>query len=191
MSEEDVIEIVKRLKNNDFNSDIANDYGVGKGTIADIRQHKTWTYLTKDITFDSLVGRQRPPHKRVVQYDEQGHEINRYESATDASKITGVGHKLISQVCHGEKRIAHGFIWRFENDPFDKYEVENTHQVKVDKYDLSGKYIETFSSVVDANNSIASGNVNSVINKKTKSAGGFYWVRHNEKFIMPKYERNR
>ena len=59
MTEKQVLEIIKRLKNDEFNSDIAKDFGVNVNTIEDIRQHRTWTYLTKDIIFNSIKGRKR------------------------------------------------------------------------------------------------------------------------------------
>lgn len=125
LTENQVLDIIERLKCNEFNSDIAKDYCVSSRTIDDIRSHRTWTYLTENIIFDDISSRNRPRNsKPVVQYDENGNYIATYKNARVAEQETGINHKLISSVANGHKRIAHGYIWRFENDPFDKYPIE-------------------------------------------------------------------
>ena len=124
LTEVQVLEIIERLKNNDFIIDIAKDYCVSNETISSIRNHKTWTHLTKDIVFDDISFHKKERAKRtkpVVQYDECGNYIATYKGARVAEQETGISHKLISAVCNGNKRIAHGFIWRFEGDLFNKY----------------------------------------------------------------------
>lgn len=190
LTEKQVLEIIERLKKNDYNLDIANDYNVSTETINDIRNHKTWKNLTKNIVFDDISTRKRPRGtKPVVQYDENGQYIATYRSARDVQKELGISYKLVSAVCNGTKRIAHGFIWRFEGEQFDKYETENKYQIKVDKYDAYGNFIETFNSIKEANDSIQTGRVDLVIKGEIKSAGGFYWCRHGEVFSIPEYER--
>lgn len=187
LTEKQVIEIIERLKNNDFNLDIANDYGVSPRTIDDIRGHRSWTHLTNNIIFDDISSRKRPRGtKPVVQYSEDGEYIATYSSARDAQKELGIGYKLISAVCNGSKRIAHGYIWRFEGDSFDKYETENTYLIKVDKYDLNGNFIQTFDSIVEANKSIETGRVDTALKTKNKYAGGFYWTKHGEELQLHK-----
>lgn len=118
-----VKEIINKLQNNEFNSDIAKEYGVSAGTINDIRKHKTWTNLTKDIEFDSIKGRKRPCNKKVDIYDLFGNFIATAESAVAAELEYGIPRRNVSQVCNGEKRQSHGYICRFYGDPFDKYNV--------------------------------------------------------------------
>ena len=127
LTEVQVLEIIERLKNNDFTTDIAKDYQVATGTISSIRNHQTWLHLTKDIVFDDISYHRKErtrKSKPVVQYDEGGNYIATYDGARIAEKETGIGHKLISAVCNGKKRIAHGYIWRFECDSFDKYNTK-------------------------------------------------------------------
>lgn len=45
-SKQDVIEIKKRIKNGDLGAHIANDYGVNKVLIYNIKSGKTWKYIT-------------------------------------------------------------------------------------------------------------------------------------------------
>lgn len=187
LTEKQVLEIIKRLKNNDFNLDIANDYKVSVETINDIRNHKTWKSFTENIIFDDISSRKRPRGtKPVVQYSEDGKYIATYKSAREVQKETGISYKLVSSVCNGSKRIAHGYIWRFEGDSFDKYETENTYLIKVDKYDLDGNFIQTFDSIVEANKSIETGRVDRALKTKNKYAGGFYWTKHGERLQFHK-----
>ena len=187
LTEKQVLEIIKRLKNNDFNLDIANDYKVSVETINDIRNHKTWKSFTENIIFDDISSRKRPRGtKPVVQYSEDGKYIATYKSAREVQKETGISYKLVSSVCDGSKRIAHGYIWRFEGDSFDKYETENTYLIKVDKYDLDGNFIQTFDSIVEANKSIETGRVDRALKTKNKYAGGFYWTKHGERLQFHK-----
>lgn len=117
LKENEVKEIIIRLLNNEFNSDIAKDYNVSPGTIDDIRKHKTWKYLTSGIEFDNIKNRKRTrTTKPVIQYDLECNFIAEYSSAREAEKVTGIGFRLISQVCHREKRSTHGYIFRFKDD---------------------------------------------------------------------------
>lgn len=189
LTEKQVIEIIERLKTNDFNLDIANDYGVSQGTIDDIRCHKTWKHLTGNIVFDNISSRRRPRStKPVIQYSEDGTYIATYKSARDVQRELGIGYKIISAVCNGKKRTAHGYIWRFEGDSFNKYNTENSHLTKVDQYDKNGVLIKTWNSIKEAESAIGT-HLNSVLNGTCKSAANFYWCKHGEKFSIPTYQR--
>lgn len=180
LSKEEVIEIIDRLKKNEFNSDIAKDYGVSSNTIDDIRNHRTWKELTNGITFDSIKGRNRAVGaKPICQYDETGKLLKTFASAREAERETGIGYKLISQVCNGEKRIAHGYIWRFCEDAFDKYETENTYLIKVDQYSKTGEFLKTYNSIKEASEAVGK-DISSALRGRTKSCGGYYWSRYGE-----------
>lgn len=186
-----VLTIIELLKENSHISEIANHFGVSPNTISDIYMHRTWRELTENIIFPKQKHIHRSINaKQVVQYDLQGNIINRYSSAREAERQTGIGYKQISQVCNGEKRMAHNYIWRFKDDSFDRYETENTYTIKIDQYDKRGIYIQTFDSIKDAKKCIGVSGIESVINGRTKSAGGFFWCRHGDLFVMPKYECN-
>lgn len=191
LTEIQVLEIIERLKNNDFTTDIAKDYFVSTETISSIRNHNTWTHLTKNIIFDDISYHRKERTRKtkpVIQYDENGDYIATYESARVAEQETNISHKLISSVCNGHKRIAHGFIWRFEGDSFEKYNTENLNFVRVDQYDKDGIFIKTWDSEKEVALSIGI-HLHSVLSGKCNSAGGFYWCKHGEKFSLPEYKR--
>lgn len=126
--------------------------------------------------------------KPVVQYDNIGNYIATYKSARIAEKETGISFKLISSVCNGKKRIAHGYIWRFEGDPFNKYNTENSYMIKIDQYNKNGNYIKTWDSIKEIEDVIGI-KISGVLYGSCHSAGGFYWCKHGDKFSIPKYER--
>lgn len=127
-------------------------------------------------------------NKRVKQFNEDGVLISTYESARIAEKETGISYKLISAVCNGSKKSAHGFIWRFENDSFDKYNTKNQNSVKVDQYDKNGVFIKTYNSIKQVKEVLGI-NISAVINGRAKSAGGYYWCMNGKKFEIPQYKR--
>jgi hypothetical protein len=42
--------------------------------------------------------------------------IAEYESAREAEKITGIGFRMISRVCNGQRHQTHGFIFKFKDE---------------------------------------------------------------------------
>ena len=183
--------VIPRLINNEFNSDIAKDLNVSTGTINDIRHHRTWKKYTKDIVFDDISERNRGRKPRkIVQFSLDGIKLKTYYSANDAGDDIGVNPKMIMDVCSGNKRQCRGYVWRYDDDTFDKYDTTNYACVKIDKFSKKdGQYICTYNSINEANDSINNGDVRSVLNGQAKSAGGYFWCRHGEKFNLPTYEK--
>lgn len=181
--------IIPRLINNDFNSDIAKDLNVSSGTIDDIRHHRTWKKYTDSIVFDDISERKRGMKtKSVTQYSLDGIKINNYKSAAEAGDVVNVNPKMIMDVSSGKKHQCRGYIWRYNDDAFDKYDVINHACVKIDKYSINdGKYICTYNSIIEANESIEHGDVRLVLTGQAKSAGGYFWCRNGDNFVMPKY----
>ena len=112
-----VKEIISMLLNADYMSDIARRYGVAAETIRDIANHKTWKFLTDGIEFPDISRHKKVAgEKAICQYTYNWDYIATYKSARDAEKHTGVGFRLISQVCNGEKPSAHGFRFAFAQE---------------------------------------------------------------------------
>lgn len=55
------------------------------------------------------------PNYEVSSNGEVGNEV-KYISAKEASRITGINQGSISKCCKGERRIAGGFRWRYEQE---------------------------------------------------------------------------
>lgn len=79
--------------------------------------------------------------KKIKQYDECGNLIETYDSALEAEiKSNHFFRKQgISACCCGNSRIYKGYIWRYLNDDFNKYNVE----LKRKKRDTSKETIST------------------------------------------------
>lgn len=113
--------------------------------------------------------------KSVCQYDENGNLIACFSSTKEAEEKTSCRVKLISQCCHGEKRIVNGFIWRFEGDSFEKFPTKCPHYKPVYQCDLDGNVIETFRTIKEAVNKTGITSISCVLKGKTKTAGGYAW----------------
>ena len=114
LTEKEVKEIISLLIDNVYTCDIAKKYDVKTSTIDDIYFHRTWSELTKNIVFPSRKNnKSRYIGKKVIQYDLNLKYINEYESAREAEKITGIGYKMISRVCNGQRPYTHGYIFKF------------------------------------------------------------------------------
>lgn len=119
LDEEKVANIICRILNGDFYSDIAKDFGVERSTIDDIVNRKIWKNLTIDVEFPVISNRRRNKGKPILQYDKEMNFIDRYESARDAYAKTGIPYKAISRVCRGERPYTHGYIFMFESGDFE------------------------------------------------------------------------
>lgn len=118
LTETEVKEIIERMLNNEYDIDIAQLYNVSYGTIDDIRHHRTWKELTDGIEFlyNKATGRNNKP---ILQYDLEGNFIAEYENARVAERATGIGFRMISRVCNGDRPHTHGYIFRFKTKQND------------------------------------------------------------------------
>jgi len=62
--------------------------------------------------------------KRVKQYDRQGNLIRIHASIMDAAASVGGTFRVVSATCCGAKKTAYGFVWRFDDDAFNKFDSE-------------------------------------------------------------------
>ena len=117
LSESDVCEIIQKLLNGEYMGDIAREYNVNSATIRDIKNHRRWTDLTKDITFPPVSKRTvKGIHgKRVNQYTLDGVLINSFVSAAEAERVTGCPHQNIYDVCSGRHKTCKGYVWKYTN----------------------------------------------------------------------------
>lgn len=81
-----------------------SNYGTAKERSA---AHKNYA----EIARKGLVYKYKP----VVQYNLNGEFVKRWESATHCEKVLGINASRIRSCCRGVSKIAHGYIWRYEN----------------------------------------------------------------------------
>lgn len=74
-----------------------------------------WDYYEEGITYslkddvDKYIGNSKP----VAQYDKGMNLIAVFESAREAERQTGIGYKLISRVCNGDRKSTCGYVFKF------------------------------------------------------------------------------
>lgn len=129
---------------------------------------------------------------KVDEYDLDGNFIQTHDSIIDAAKSVGSNHNIaIRKCCYGESKFAFQRIWRFNGEPFDKYELPNKilanrsyKLASIDQYDLNGKYIKTFDSISNAcrelNVSEKSSHISECCMGKIRSIYGYVWRYHGD-----------
>lgn len=79
-----------------------------------------WCTAKCNIRYGSCIDRRANKQKvtrgnPIISIDNNGNEV-KYISAKEASRITGINQGSISKCCKGERRIAGGFRWRYEQE---------------------------------------------------------------------------
>lgn len=132
--------------------------------------------------------------KAILQYDFDGNVIGIYNSECDAADaVNATVSSSISKACINKTTIAHGYIWRFLEEPLTKKELLeiNNRYVPINQYTEDGVFIRQWSSIKEAGETLgidrtAIGMVCSGINNSRHTAGGFVWTRFNKPFINEK-----
>lgn len=91
----------------------------------------------------------------ILKYDLEGNFIREYKSMSEAERIEGINHASICICCSGKVSYQCGYIWIYKGDEDTLQErVQRVKMVykpkKVAMYDLDGKYIKTYNSVLQA-----------------------------------------
>lgn len=177
LTEQNVLDIIERLKIPESPYHIALDYGVSVGTITHIRDHKSWKHLTRGIEFDKY-----SKVKAIDVYTKHGIFLQTYDSAIIVERELGVKYSVVLGVCNGEKCTASGYIFRFHGHAFDEYRtIRNFVQmVQIDQYDLNWNLVHTYISITEARKITGIKNISNVLLGKRRSAGGYYWLRHGD-----------
>lgn len=115
---------------------------------------------------------------KVKQFSKEGKLIKTWNSISDAAAAIGVSSGMISQCCKGKRgrKTVSGFVWRYENDEFLKYNISNEKLRKVIK--LEDEYEkEIYNSLVEAGekNGIRPNDICLCCRGHIKTAGGFRW----------------
>lgn len=178
LTEQQVLKIIDELKGgNKSNAQIARDYGVYPSTIGAICNHQSWCHLTNGIEFE-------PRKKQIDMYSQSGEYIKTFKTINKAAKAVGVSPSSISAVVHGKARSVGGYIWRFEGHPFNEFWtiVGETHWKAINQFDENWNLVKSYCSLTEASKEtgINLASISSVLKKKYKTAGGYYWLYADE-----------
>ena len=53
--------------------------------------------------------------KSVCQYDKNNNLVKKFESLSEANRITGINLTCICECCKGRQKTAGGYIWKYED----------------------------------------------------------------------------
>lgn len=107
----------RALKNND----IVPKYNKVLGGYIWLYEGKKFTYIHQTPT----KAIQRPKKRKAVcQYSLNGELLHTYNSVNEAAAANKLGQSQISHCAKGRTSSAGGCVWRYEGEPFDKYEIK-------------------------------------------------------------------
>ena len=116
---------------------------------------------------------------KIKQYSLDGKLIKTWDSISLASQCYNIPVSSISGCCKGYKgrKTTNGYVWRYINDPFEKYSLKNDKYSPVCQFDLNGTYINRFETIANATKivGISSNNISMCCSNYIKSAGGYIW----------------
>ena len=119
-----------------------------------------WIFIDNQKDINDLVNEIYEKEHHIYQIDSNGEVVNRFTTGLEAEKITGIGHSNISRAMLDKTkegkffRKIGGYYWvDINNDP--SYEIDFNFkkghgEIKVVQYTLSGKELNKFNSIADA-----------------------------------------
>ena len=125
LTDEVIDTIIKMILEGYTNGEISDKLCIPCNSISGIRNGYTWKEKTVNLNLPKSKKNMSKGKKPVNQYDLDGNFIKRWDSGKDIQESIGIDKRQISAACHGQKKVIRGFVWRFEGDPFDKYEISN------------------------------------------------------------------
>lgn len=114
-------------------------------------------------------------NKKVIQYSARGKLLHEYNSAQEASQITGIDSNYIHRVCNYDRKSAGGYIWKYADDKRNIVPLNSGIQIR--QYDLDGFAIKDWNSITEAAYvlGIRHPTISSALRGSTKTAGGYQW----------------
>lgn len=123
---------------------------------------------------------------KIYQFTMDGTFVNEYETMSQAElSVNGALYCNIARAAKNNK-LAYGYVWSYDRNFHFKSEDYGC-TVSVDKYDLDGKFISTYMSIIDGARSVNKGyegvtNIKSVCDGQTITAYGYIWRYKGQPF---------
>lgn len=114
-----------------------------------------WRFdIDNNVANNTKIHREKS-RKRIVQYDVCGNIIKIWDSIQEAK--TAYHSTSIDSVLCGKRHTACGYVWRYEDERFDKYSIDIKKSAKprkydskpVYQYDKAGNFIFKYNSVYE------------------------------------------
>lgn len=139
-----------------------------------------WRYIGDTFDKYNLKKYQQPKRRvKVKQFTTSGELLRIWESVSAASLSINTSTSSIISCCKGKKgrKTVKGYVWRYLDDDFDKYNAYNEKYSPVCQFDLNDNFIAEFKTIHEASGctNVSSSNIISCCNNYTKKAGGYIW----------------
>lgn len=123
ITEDKAKKIIELLLKGHLTSEIANKLNISTSIVDDIKIHKSWKHLTKDVVFPKKSSSdyynsdyyKKSKAKDIYQYDMDWGFIRKFSSSQQAEELTGIPKELIVACCNGNKSSAYGFRWTYKD----------------------------------------------------------------------------
>ncbi len=130
--------------------------------------------------------------KAVCQYYMDGILVAEYESATEATRITGISNSQIGRCCKGYISSAGGYIWEYKGNPPRIIDVD-TYKKRMEKpsihysfkskakpvcqYQIDGTFVAEYESACEAARitGINNAQIGACCKDNRLYAGGYVW----------------
>jgi hypothetical protein len=120
-----------------------------------------------------------PAFKKIIQYTPDGRIINSYKTIIEAAGANNFNAGNIGTVLSGIRNHANGFVWRYEDQPYngELAGIRTKHERKIEQLTLSGERIKVYSTIKEASQQtgIHDASITHVAKGKRKHAGNFIW----------------
>lgn len=140
--------------------------------------------------------------KVIKCYTFDGKFVCKYDSIHDASNQTNISRSSIKKCCEGLQSTAGGYVWRYEEDDFDKYVVKTKNEnikEKLDKYTYkvkcytrNGELINIYNSLHEAEREtgILRVNISRCCKGEVYTAGNYVWRHIEDNFDTYPYKEH-
>lgn len=119
--------------------------------------------------------------KHILQFNQRGELLAEYPSSMEASRITETSWRHISACCHGKRKTAGGYLWKYKEDmELGPPESIIPPLTIISKYSRDGQLLWIYSSIYEAAEDVGTTatHISGCVLGKRKSAGGFIWKRN-------------
>jgi hypothetical protein len=118
----------------------------------------------------------------IFKYDLEGNYLTEYKSIVEASLKNKIKREYIRVALSGASMSAGGFLWSYKKmkklNQSKKYSPKAGVKKRVLQFDLNGKLIGEFASLVEAQSRVKGssiGNISNACSGRIKTCAGFVW----------------